>query len=198
MLTVKDKKRLKTHTMDINIHSWTEDYKDISKILKNKCNIKNIKNILDIGCGMSHRSILLTQEYGNKLYLIDGDSSNNDKSKTRGNKFSTVDNFKSYFHLSDIRNKVDKFNIDYELYDFNKGIDIDKNIKFDIICSFLSCGFHYPFKTYNFIYKNNSHSNTIFIFDIRDNTHPELLKNINILHKTKLKKGSRIFFTFPK
>jgi SAM-dependent methyltransferase len=194
MTTFKDKHRLKTHTSIINIEAWEKDYNEIDNVLK-KLNKNNINLILDIGCGMAHRSILLSKKYNSELYLIDSDCSNNDNTKTRGNKFDTADNFKAYFHLIDIHNKLKKYNVKYKLYDYNKNIDINNNIKFDIICSFLSCGFHYPFETYNFLYSKYSNKNTLFIFDIRNNTHEDLLSKINILYKIKLKKCIRVFFT---
>lgn len=194
MTTKKDKNRLKTHTSIINIDAWDKDVDQINIILK-KLNINDIKTILDIGCGMAHRSILLTTNYNSKLYLIDSDCKNNDETKVRGNKFDNADNFKAYFHLEDIHAKVKKYNINYELYDYNKKINIDNNIKFDIICSFLSCGFHYPFETYDFLYKSHATKNTLFIFDIRNNTHDNLFNNVNILYTIKLKKCIRVFFT---
>ena len=43
------------------------------------------------------------------------------------------------------------------------------NIKFDLITSWLSCGFHYPVSTYAEMIKKHSHRDTRIVFDLRTN-----------------------------
>ena len=54
----------------------------------------------------------------------------------------------------------------YNLIDVND-ISIPKDKKFDVITSWLSCGFHYPASTYKDLILQHSHENTRIFLDIR-------------------------------
>ena len=43
-------------------------------------------------------------------------------------------------------------------------------IKFDLITSYFSCGFHYPVKEYKELIQRHSHENTRIILDLRCST----------------------------
>jgi acyl-CoA synthetase (AMP-forming)/AMP-acid ligase II len=47
-------------------------------------------------------------------------------------------------------------------------IDIPENIKFDLITSYLSCGYHYPISTYKELILKHSHKDTKLVFDLRN------------------------------
>jgi hypothetical protein len=54
----------------------------------------------------------------------------------------------------------------YHLIDCNV-LNIRDDIKFDIITSWLSCGFHYPVSTYRELILKHSHKNTRVVVDLR-------------------------------
>lgn len=131
------------------------------------------KKILDIGCGLAWESRLFNQTYGSELWLLDGDTKNNDTkspSAATGNYHSTSDEFLYYYPLQKIDNELKKLGTEnYHLIDCNN-IQIDENIKFDLITSWVSCGFHYPSSTYRDLILKHSHPDTKIIFDIRIKT----------------------------
>lgn len=127
------------------------------------------KNILDIGCGLAWESRLFNQKYGSELWLLDGDISENQK-KENGIDTSynqSADNFLFYNSLSKLDLELKKLDTkNYHLIDCNN-ITIPENVKFDLICSWLSCGFHYPLSTYKELILKHSHKKTRVIVDIR-------------------------------
>ena len=124
------------------------------------------KNILDIGCGFAFESRLFYKKYKSNLWLLDGDVSTN-KDCFREIKFGSVESMGFYNKLDDIRNVCEFDKIEnYQMIDANK-IEIPLDQKFDLICSYLSCGFHYPISSYKELIKKHSHKDTELIFDLR-------------------------------
>ena len=74
---------------------------------------------------------------------------------------------------------VDRYNIEYEIINV-KDIVIRDDIKFDLICSFRSCGFHYPIKEYFSLIKKHKHESSLLLFDIRKN-YSTALEDIKII-----------------
>ncbi len=125
------------------------------------------RNILDIGCGFAFESRLFYKKYQSKIWLIDGDVQSQKNKKVREIKFGAVDTMGFYNKLEDIEQVLIQDNIaDYQLIDVNN-LTIPETEKFDLICSYFSCGFHYPISSYIDIIKKHSHENTTLIFDIR-------------------------------
>ena len=128
------------------------------------------KNILDIGCGLAWESRLFYEKYGSELYLLDGDTSANefkpDTSNT-GKYHASPDDFLFYHPLKKLNESLQKLGTkNYHLIDCNN-IVIPNDIKFDLITSWVSCGFHYPVNTYRNLIKKHSHENTRIIMDLR-------------------------------
>lgn len=151
----------------------TELYQQLKKEnfdLANKYMPVAPKKILDIGCGLAWESRLFNQAHGSELWLLDGDTKNNyTKSPTAatGAYHSTPNEFLYYYPLQQVDDELKKLGTEnYHLIDCNN-IQIDENIKFDLITSWVSCGFHYPSSTYRDLILKHSHSDTKIIFDIR-------------------------------
>jgi hypothetical protein len=85
-----------------------------------------------------------------------------------------------YAPLSDLRKHYDSQGMKYVQVDGNK-IDIPKDIKFDLITSYLSCGFHYPISTYCDLIKKHSNEDTVVIMDIRRKTLKHQGVDINVI-----------------
>ena len=129
-----------------------------------------VGKLLDIGCGFAHESRCFGEKYGTELWLLDGNQKNNvDKSDTASyGKWNTTTDDLYFYHTFDFLDaKLQELGTkNYHLIDSNN-INIDENIKFDLITSWLSCGHHYPVKTYIDLMKKHSHKDTRIILDIR-------------------------------
>jgi SAM-dependent methyltransferase len=125
--------------------------------------------ILDIGCGLAWESRMFNEKYKTKLWLIDGDIVNNDSKDseaTDATYHSSSNGFLYYNSLDRLDRELKKLGTtDYTLLDCNN-LEIP-DIKFDLITSWLSCGFHYPVSTYAAIIKKHSHKDTRVVFDLR-------------------------------
>ena len=129
-----------------------------------------VGRLLDIGCGFAWQSRWFNEKYGTELWLLDGDSKTNaQKSETAsyGN-WNTNSNELKFYHSFDFLDaKLQELGTkNYHLVDANN-INIPSDIKFDLITSWLSCGHHYPVKTYIELMRKHSHENTRIILDIR-------------------------------
>jgi SAM-dependent methyltransferase len=128
------------------------------------------KTVLDIGCGLAWESRLFNKKYGTELYLLDGDFDDNAQDdRVQQQARYTIDskNFAFYYKLNFLQNKLDELNTqNYHLLDCNN-IDIPEDIKFDVITSWVSCGFHYPVSTYRELILRHSHNNTVIVMDLR-------------------------------
>lgn len=129
------------------------------------------KTILDIGCGMAWESRKFTEKYNTELWLIDGDvESNNNKDIARSNYgkwHETPDTMMFYHSLNYIKEKLDESGIkNYHLINTNN-IQIPADTKFDLITSWLSCGFHYPVSSYRDLILKHSHKHTMICMDLR-------------------------------
>jgi len=139
------------------------------------------KTILDIGCGLAWESRLFNEKYGSELWLLDGDTSSNQDKPTDANDVGwneTADHFLFYTPLSQLKTRLDVLGTNnYHLIDA-ANINIPDNIKFDIITSWVSCGFHYPATTYKNLILKHSHENTRIFLDLRAR-----LKTFDIMSK---------------
>jgi hypothetical protein len=113
---------------------------------------------------------LFNKKYGTELYLLDGDFDDNaqDNRVQQQARYTTDSkNFAFYYKLDFLQNKLDELNTqNYHLVDCNN-INISENIKFDVITSWVSCGFHYPVNTYRELILKHSHNNTVVVMDLR-------------------------------
>ena len=126
--------------------------------------------ILDIGCGLAWESRLFNEKYNSELWLLDGDARDNESKspKARAEKYHTsADEFLFYHPLSEVDAELKKLGTkNYHLIDCNN-IDISENVKFDLITSWVSCGFHYPVNTYRDLILKHSHAGTRVVMDLR-------------------------------
>jgi SAM-dependent methyltransferase len=127
------------------------------------------KRILDIGCGLAWESRMFNEKYGTELYLLDGDYDNNpqDRELVQARYSEDASQFAFYYKLDFLRAELNKLNTqNYQLIDSNN-INIADDIKFDLITSWVSCGFHYPVNTYRDLILKHSNKNTRVVMDLR-------------------------------
>jgi hypothetical protein len=141
-------------------------------------------NILDIGCGKAYESREFNKKYNSELWLIEGNSKNNYQEVKSGKYHHSATEFAQYFPIDTIKNQLNDLETkNYHLIDCND-INIPDNIKFDLITSYLSCGYHYPISTYKDIIKKHSHPDTKLVFDIRNRKGNLILEEgIEVVHE---------------
>jgi SAM-dependent methyltransferase len=127
--------------------------------------------ILDIGCGLAWESRLFNEKYGCELWLLDGDATEGNKNKSKESSdvkyHQSADSFLLYHSFEKLQSELDKLGTkNYHLIDCNN-INIPEDIKFDLITSWVSCGFHYPVNTYKDLILKHSHANTRVVMDLR-------------------------------
>jgi SAM-dependent methyltransferase len=128
------------------------------------------KTILDIGCGLAWESRHFNQQHGSMLYLLDGDYDDNaqDGRVQKQARYSkTVEDFAFYYKLDFLRQQLDQLDTqNYQLIDCCR-INLPDDIKFDLITSWVSCGFHYPTSSYRDLIVKHSHPGTTVVMDLR-------------------------------
>lgn len=123
--------------------------------------------MLDIGCGLAWESRALNLAYGTKLWLMDKDYIQSGPDVKSGGWRGHFSKFSAYNDLSDLRERLDQLGTkDYQLINADN-IDLPEGLKFDLIYSSLSCGFHYSADCYRDLIQRHSHADTKVIFDIR-------------------------------
>ena len=123
------------------------------------------KVILDIGCGQAFESELFQKKYNSELYLLDGDKDTTNE-KHRFNKYGPVNNFTFYNSIDALKRSYNERNLKYTFVDAND-IVIEDSVKFDLIYSTFSCGYHYPADTYENLIKKHSTDDTVVIMDFQ-------------------------------
>lgn len=140
--------------------------------------------LLDIGCGMAWESRFFYNQYKTEIWLIDGDNKSNNSNAIDRNFHSDPKKFGFYHELDYLREQINSTGFtNYTLINSNE-ISIPKDKKFDVITSWLSCGFHYPVSTYKDLILDHSHKNTRIIMDIRvglKNRWPEIDNDVEIV-----------------
>ena len=174
-------------------NDYQEHKKENFKILNSYLTNKPAK-ILDIGCGLAWESRMFNEQYGSELWLLDGDANNNDIKSAGARDVDyndSVDNFLYYYSLQELDEQLKKLGTkNYHLIDCNN-INIADDVKFDLITSWVSCGFHYPASTYRNLILKHSHPGTKIIFDLRvpiKKQDPILEKGVQIVHKLNRRK----------
>ena len=126
----------------------------------------NPVSILDIGCGLAIESEMFQKKYNSNLFLLDGDFDNT-ANKNRDTNYGATDSFKFYNKLDTLKESYSQRNLNYTFINA-ADIQVDANVKFDIVYSIMSCGFHYPLGTYANLIKKHTTSNCKIIVDIRN------------------------------
>lgn len=129
-----------------------------------------VGRLLDIGCGFAYESRWFNEKYSTELWLLDGDASTNatkPETASYGNWNADYKELKFYHTFDFLDAKLKALGTkNYHLVDVNN-IDISDDVKFDVITSWLSCGHHYPVRTYIDLMKRHSHAGTRILVDVR-------------------------------
>ncbi len=106
------------------------------------------------------------------------------KEKVREIKYGSVDSFRFYNTITDLKNSFDKRQLSYTFVDANN-IDLPDHLKFDLIYSNQSCGYHYPIETYKELIQAHSHKDTTVILDLRKHFKYDNITIKNILVESR-------------
>jgi hypothetical protein len=138
------------------------------------------KYILDIGCGFAGVSQLFQKKYGTELWLLEGDVEST-ATHTRKAKYGDVDNFKFYLPLDMLHDHWNSQGLKYNFLDANN-IQLKNDIKFDLVCSWLSCGYHYPIATYKKLILDHTNLESKIIMDFRRKSMSSQQSDIEIIN----------------
>jgi SAM-dependent methyltransferase len=144
-----------------------KDYDMIKDLLPTQ-----VENILDIGCGLGLIDLALYNHYnGNiSINLLDKTNTISEDTSVRGfNKEYVFYNSMDATTETLTSNGVTETALHaYEVND--ESLKIIEGKQFDLILSFLSCGWHYSIETYVELIKKTLKADGVLILDIRHNT----------------------------
>lgn len=133
------------------------------------------KKMLEIGCGMAREAEWFHKEHGTELWLLDGDKQTNFGKKERYYHYGDSEDFAFYNTIENLKKSYTERQMTFRFVDVNN-IDIPRNTKFDFICSFKACGFHFPVSEYLKLITKHSDEDTRIILDIRRDHYTEHMK----------------------
>jgi SAM-dependent methyltransferase len=171
-LTTEYKVTPESNERDISYALSVMGYRDLELISLFLPNIKDVDyNILDIGCGLGVIDVLLSKHYPNAKFYLQDKSEEIDSTK----KYNGFNQTYQYYNNVDLLEEFVKNNgvKNFEIVDGQNLYQTD--IKFDIIMSLLSCGWHYSLLTYLEYIKDHLTTNGILIIDVRNDTEEGLL-----------------------
>lgn len=152
---------------------WGSDlYKENCAYVANAINQymnRPIKRILDIGCGYAYTSTILQQQHNCEVWLVEGDPSTN-KVDERFNGYGPVESMQFYSDITTLKEQWNSQGLTYRFVDANN-IDIPQNIKFDLVTSHLSCGYHYPVSTYADLILQHQTEDCVVAMNVRRKTY---------------------------
>lgn len=168
-----------------NSQEWARKWTSTAYVEKRRHAFEQVDNylgirpnsILDIGCGFAHQSRFFNEKYGSNLWLLDGDSSSNNAT-SYGNWNDNADDLKFYHPVNFLESELQRLGTKNFTFVDAKNINIPTDLKFDLITSWLSCGYHYPVNTYRDLILKHSHEHTRIVIDIRTKGTPENYKGV--------------------
>lgn len=138
------------------------------------------QRILDIGAGYARVSQLFQQNHGSELWLLDGDF-NQTVDRPRIGKYGSVDDFKFYRTQQDLEQHWQREGMRYTFVNAANP-QIPQDIKFDLVYSWLSCGYHYPLSTYSDLIRRHTDQNSVIIMDFRRKTLPQQQSEFTVVN----------------
>jgi SAM-dependent methyltransferase len=153
------------------------------------------KRMLDIGAGYGYIPELFQKKYGTEIFFLEGDFESTSDRERKG-KYGEVKDFKFYVGVKELKEYWDSRDIKYTFVDANN-ISLEDGIKFDLVTSFLSCGYHYPANTYKDLIAKHTDVNSVVIMDIRAKTLKEQSKDFDVIETLNTtSKHQRTHFSF--
>lgn len=150
--------------------------------------------VLDIGCGIAEQAREIQARFGSELWLVEGNRPNNANKSPTAAKSKWQDDaneFLYYWDLASLRTRLENLGTkNFHLVDCD-AIDIPDTVKFDLICSWKSCGYHYNINTYRDLILKHSHDNTKIVMDIRNSKRGKRLPDDWRIVKELYRHGSK-------
>ncbi|MAV82933.1 MAG: hypothetical protein CMI90_05685 [Pelagibacteraceae bacterium] len=155
---------------------------------------RTTSNILDIGSGLGVIDIYLNEHYNQKPNFTLIDKNFIEKKVYYG--FNSSGQAYNNFKITKDFLLHNGLNSD-QLSIFDADSNLLFDVKFDLVVSLLSMGYHYPLDQYLSVFKNNTHKNTVFIIDIAEEYNDKnqifnLFDSAKILYKSSLPRHNYI------
>jgi hypothetical protein len=125
---------------------------------------------------------MFQKKYGTELYLLDGDISGNTTQADRATKYGAAEDFMFYVSTDDLKKEWDRKGMRYTFLDANN-TDIPNDVEFDLVYSWISCGFHYPVSTYKTLIQKHTTAQSTIIMDFRRISLNEQMKDFDIVQR---------------
>ncbi|NRB17848.1 MAG: class I SAM-dependent methyltransferase [Rhodobacteraceae bacterium] len=120
------------------------------------------RKVADIGCGYAFFDLFLARDFGCGVVLIDLEQNSHRHFgfETEGAAYSNLDVARKFL--------IDNGLTDGSIFTLNPETDdLDKVTDVDFAFSFISCGFHYPWQTYQHFFETSLNKGGAVILDIR-------------------------------
>jgi len=148
--------------------------------------------LLDIGGGHGWEALHLQREQGTRVWVLERFDT---RGRTTGS--GTADTFAGYHTREQLRARHREIGLRAELVDADQPL-LDQDLRFDVIWSFASCGFHYPVSTHLALMRRHSHEHTLWIINIRHRLEREHRRYLVLSRAIAEHPGSRTWICAPR
>jgi cyclopropane fatty-acyl-phospholipid synthase-like methyltransferase len=137
------------------------------------------QHILEIGCGLAQDSAHMQKQWHSHCCLIDVDRTEQDQ-RLRHKDWGSADSMQAYHTLQELDSAIQQQHPRFR-YTLWNGRDLPRTeLRFDLIYSNRSMGFHYPVSAYRDYIQTHSHPKTRMIVQLRPDRRPD--HAIRVLH----------------
>lgn len=148
--------------------------------------------LLDIGGGHGWEALHLQREQHTRVWILERFDT---RGRTGGS--GAAHTFAGYHTRAQLRARHAEIGLRAELVDADRP-ELDAHLRFDVIWSFASCGFHYPVSTHLALMRRHSHERTRWIINIRHRLEREHRQYLRLDHLVREMSGSRTWICSPR
>ena len=155
----------KNRIKDLYLRDMEQEYRSIKDALPESC-----RSILDVGCGVAGIDVFLNRHYAGNVesfYLLD-------KTQVESSVYYGYKEKGAFYNSLDVARQMLRENgIDDDkihLLEATENNDIATAERFDLVCSLISWGFHYPVATYLERVHERLNDGGVLILDVRNGT----------------------------
>jgi SAM-dependent methyltransferase len=137
--------------------------------------------VLEIGCGLAQDSVQMQKRWGSHTWLIDVNSDELDHER-RHKDYGPTDTMQAYHSLGELDLAIQQQHPGFR-YTLWNGRDLPPtDLRFDLVYSNRSMGFHYPVSAYRDYIQAHSHPRTRMIVQLRHNISDSAIRVLHTIH----------------